>query len=278
MRKISLSIFFCATLLVLSTTSCQKDEIKNIAVDQELLTANSMADFSNESDFNYSVETAATYESYSARVIESALPPTCASITIDNSVPGSFPKTITIDYGIGCTYNGISRSGIVTVTLSNYVTTFGSTLTIQRGANYYINGRKLEGTIVYQNITTDTAIPKWNRTITNGKLITQLGVEYTYSGTRVVQQTAGLNTLTLGDNVYEILSGNHTIQKTANGNTLTLNVVQKLIKKYACNYISQGQLNIQGSFLDGIVDYGDNTCDNQATYTHSNGTVYNINL
>jgi len=51
-----------------------------------------------------------------------------------------------------------------------------------------------------------------------------------------------------------------------------------LIKKYSCNYISQGQLDLQGSFLDGILDYGDNTCDNQATYTHSNGAVYNVNL
>jgi len=79
------------------------------------------------------------------------------------------------------------------------------------------------------------------------------------------------------DNIYERTSGNHTITRQG-GSSLNLTVVEPLIKKYACNHVSQGQLDLQGSVLDGILDYGNNVCDNQATYTHSNGNVYPVIL
>ena len=277
MKNLRNYAFSGLAILSLLFTSCNKEE--DIKVDQELLAANAQIDFGNELDFNAGVDVANENSSYSSRnnsTFES-LSPTCATVTVDNNTPGVFPKVFTVDFGTGCLHNGILRSGIITVTFSNYFIEYGSTMTITRSNNYYVNGRKLEGTIVYENITTNTSIPKWNRTVTTGKLITLTGAIYTFFGTRTVQQTEGVGTLTLGDNTYEVLSGNHTVTKPS-GNTLTVTVVQTLIKKYSCNYISQGQLNLQGSFLDGILDYGDNTCDNQATYTHSDGTVYNINL
>jgi hypothetical protein len=82
----------------------------------------------------------------------------------------------------------------------------------------------------------------------------------------------------LGDNIYAVISGTHTVNRP-NGSTLTSTIVQPLIKKYACNYISQGQLNLQGTVLNGILDYGNNECDNLATYFHNpNGVTYNVNL
>ena len=113
--------------------------------------------------------------------------------------------------------------------------------------------------------------------IPNGKITNLAGVVFNHYGARTVKQTAGVNTLILADNIYEITSGNHTITKTG-GTSLSVTVVEPLIKKYACSHISQGQLDLQGSVLDGILDYGNNTCDNLATYTHSNGTIYNVIL
>jgi hypothetical protein len=278
MKNLKTYVFGSFLAFSLLLTSCNKEE-EGVAVDTELLAANAQIDFGNELDFNAGVDVASENSSYSSRNSSpfESLSPTCATITVDNATPGVFPKTFTVDFGTGCLHNGITRSGIITVTFSDYFINYGSTMTIVRTNNYYINSRKLEGTVVYENVTTNSSIPKWNRTVTNGVLTTLTGNVFTFSGTRTVQQTAGVGTLTLGDNTYEVLSGNHTVTK-ANGSTLTVTVVETLIKNYACNYISQGQLNLQGSFLDGILDYGDNTCDNQATYTHSNGTVYNVNL
>ena len=268
--------FYSIGLLFLSLISCSKEDI---VVDRELVNAYAEIEFSNEVDFNSGIEAASDNSSFSDRTSNnsnSALT-SCATVTVDNATPGVFPKTFTIDFGTGCISNGIMRSGIITVTISDYIMNTGSVTTIVRGNNYYINSRKVEGTIVYQNTTTDVNTPQWNRTVTNGKTTTTAGDVFTHSGTRTVKQIAGVSTLALLDNIYEITTGNHSITKNGNS-TLTATVVQPLIKKYACPHVSQGQLDLQANVIDGILDYGDNTCDYFATYTHSNGVVYNIVL
>ena len=273
MKKINLYII---GTLFLTLLSCSKEDT---TVDRELVNAYAEIDFSSEVDFNSGIEAASDNSSFASRseINSNTSLASCATVTVDNVTPGVFPKTFTIDFGSGCVSNGILRSGSITVTITNYIMTTGSVTTIVRGNNYYINGRKVEGTIVYENTTTDVNNPQWNRTITNGKTTTTSGDIYTHFGTRTVKQIAGVSTLTLVDNIYETTTGNHTITKNNNA-TLTATVVTPLIKKYACPHVSQGQLDLQGSILDGILDYGDNTCDNIATYTHSNGQVYNISL
>lgn len=267
---------FGLLLISISFVSCNKDE--DFTVDKELVNTSADIDLTNELDFNSGIDVSSDNSSYSDRssLQTNAVAP-CASVSVDNATPGVFPKVFTVDFGTGCTYNGMTRSGIITITITDYVMNNGSIMTIERGSNYYVNGRKVEGTVVYENTTTDPAIPQWTRTITNGKITNLAGVVFNHYGTRTVKQTAGVSTLILADNIYEITSGNHTITKS-DGSSLSVTVVEPLIKKYACSHISQGQLDLQGSVLDGILNYGNNTCDNLATYTHSNGNVYNVTL
>ncbi len=277
MKKFNLFALLSLVTVTLVLESCTKDEIITANIDQELLTANAQIDLANELDFTIGLDVANENNTYSNRDGNTTMTfPTCATINVNNTTPGVFPKVFTIDFGTGCLYNGVVRSGVLTITFTNYFATFGSTMTVER-SNYYVNSRKIEGTVVYQNQTTNEQIPKWTRTVTNGKLTTITGTIFNFSGTRTVQQTEGVSTLLLDDNVYEVLSGTHTVSRP-NGTPLTVTVTEKLIKKYACNYISQGKLNLQGSLLDGVLDYGNNTCDNDATYTHSNGAVYNVSL
>lgn len=272
--------FHTLTLLLvfLIFIACNKEE--NIAVDKELINVSADIDLTNELDFNSGIEASNDNSSYSNRLtvvsVSNALT-SCATVTVDNATPGVFPKEFTVDFGTGCTYNGITRSGILTITISDYVLNNGSLMTIERGNNYYVNGRKVEGTVVYENTTTNTSIPQWTRTITNGKITNLAGVIFNHYGTRTVKQTAGVSTLIFADNIYEITSGNHTITREG-GSSLSLTVVEPLIKKYACNHVSQGKLDLLGSVLDGVLDYGNNECDNLATYTHSNGNIYNVIL
>lgn len=273
----NLRIYFSA-LIIAFATSCTKEEDIKDNVDSEMVASKMLSDFTSELDFNSGLDIASTNSSLTNKTTnEPSALPDCATVTVNNATPGVFPKIFTINFGTGCTQNGLTRSGILTITLSDYVMNTGATMTIERN-NYFVNLRKIEGTIVYTNQTTNVAIPQWSRTVTNGKITLPNGAIFTHSGTRVVKQTAGVNTLILGDNIYEIISGTHTVNRP-NGSTLTSTIVQPLIKKYACNYISQGQLNLQGTVLNGILDYGNNDCDNLATYTHTpTGTVYNVNL
>lgn len=278
MKKLNLSTAV-TLLLILSFTfnSCNKEEQENTTIDQDLLVANGQIDLANELDFDLGLDVATEQNTYSSRNENTTMSfPTCATISITSGTLGEFPITFSIDFGSVCLHNGIVRSGIIQITFDDYLTNFGSHMTITRN-NYYVNGRKIEGTVIFENQTTNAQIPKWTRTVSNGQLTTLNGNVFTFSGTRTVQQIAGVGTLSLGDNIYEVLSGTHTVNRP-NGTSLTVTVVTPLIKKYACTYISQGQLDLQGSLLDGILDYGDNTCDNQATYIHSNGVVYNISL
>lgn len=274
----NLKMYFFA-LLIISFISCSKDQDQSANnVDSEMVGANMTADFTSELDFNSGIDVANNNSSYSSKTTnEASVIPACATVTVNNTTPGVFPKIITINFGIGCTQNGITRSGILTITLSGYVLNNGSTMTIERN-NYYVNLRKIEGTVVYTNETTNVSIPQWTRTLTNGQITLPNGAIFTHSGTRTVKQTAGVSTAILADNIYEVISGTHTVNRP-NGTTLTSTIVQPLIKKFACNYISQGQLNLQGTVLDGILDYGNNDCDNLATYFHNpNGQTYNVNL
>jgi hypothetical protein len=274
----NLKMYFFA-LLIVSFISCTKEDEKTVEnVDSEMVGVNMTVDFTSELDFNTGIDVANTNSSYSNKsTTEVSVVAPCATITVNNTTPGVFPKIFTIDFGTGCTQNGITRSGILTITLSGYVMNNGSTMTIER-TNYYVNLRKIDGTVVYTNETTIASIPQWTRTVTNGQITLPGGAVFTHSGTRTVRQTAGVATAILGDNIYEVISGTHTVNRPS-GATLTSTIVEPLIKKYACNYISQGKLNLQGTVLDGVLDYGNNECDNLATYFHNpNGQTYNVNL
>lgn len=265
-------------MMAILVTSCSREEQESSNVDGEMVTTSMIADFTSELDFNSGIEIASNNSSFSSRTTgELSTFTSCATITVNNTTPGVFPKIFTVDFGTGCTQNGVTRSGILTITLSGYVMANGSTMTIERN-NYYVNLKKIEGTVVYTNQTTNASVPQWSRTVTNGKVTFPNGAVFTHYGTRTVRQTAGVTTAILGDNIYEVISGTHTVNRP-NGSTLTSTVIQPLIKKYACNYISQGQLNLQGTILDGVLDFGNNECDNLATYYHNpNGITYNVNL
>jgi hypothetical protein len=271
MKNSILTLLAALFLLV----SCNREDM-NLAADSELVAANATADFTSEADFTYGTDVAQNNASYDSRLAGPVSMVNCGSIQINNTNPGVFPKVFTVDFGAGCTFNGITRSGILIITLSDYLLNNGSVMTIERN-NYYVNGNKIDGTVTYTNQTTNTAIPQWIRTIANGQITFSNGQVFTHSGTRTVRQIEGVTTATLADNVYEIIAGNHTVNRS-NGSSLTATIVTPLIRKFSCNYLSQGSLDLQGTYLDGILDYGNNTCDNQATYTHSNGQVFAVSL
>jgi hypothetical protein len=148
-------------------------------------------------------------------------------------------------------------------------------MTVER-ENYYVNGNKVEGKITYVNTTTNQSIPQWTRTVTNGIFTDTNGRVYQNSGTTTVKQTAGVSTLTLDDNTYELISGTHNLTNQ-NNQQLTLTIVSPLVKMHTCDYVSKGQVSVSSTEWNGIIDYGNNGCDNLGTYTQ-NGKVYPFSM
>lgn len=265
--------FFAVSFAFVSCSKDQDDVETNSLNDSDLLQINVLSNFADDADINYSSERAVEYDySNVARTGDN-----CATVSIDNANYGEFPKTITVDFGQGCTINNITRKGTLTIVLTNYIYNTGSKMTITRGNDYYINGYKVEGTIVYENITTNAEIPAWTRDLTNGKITTPAGGIFTYTDSRSVQLIEGASTWTLTDNVYKVISGSRKVVRP-NNTFLNAEVLTPLIKSFSCAHISEGTIQLEGTYLDGVLDYGNGSCDNIATYTHSNGCVYTISL
>ncbi|CAN1575486.1 hypothetical protein MCETHM1_03729 [Flavobacteriaceae bacterium] len=263
------STFLLATLFLTSIlfVSCTKEDAMS-TTDNSPIVASTSIDLVNELDIQTGNEV--SYKNLTAKTGKT-LATSCGTITMDPQ-SSTFPKTFYVDFGTtGCVTNGISRKGKLKITFSGYITETGSTMTVER-VDYSVNGNKIEGKIVYKNTTTSPNTPQWSRTVTNGKFTDTKGDVYLNSGIHTVKQTAGVSTLTLNDNTYEMTEGTHTVTKQ-NGTTITLSVVEALVKNFSCEYVSKGKLKVESALLNGIIDYGNGDCDNKGTYTQ-NGIVF----
>lgn len=253
-------------LTLFSFISCTKED-SLAATDNSQVVASASIDLVNELDIKTGNQI--SYEKLTAKQTGKSVTVSCPTITMD-PVVSAFPKTFYVDFGTGCTANGITRKGKLKITFSNYITQTGSTMTIER-VNYYVNGNKAEGKIEYKN-TTVSNTPQWTRTVTNGIFTDTEGEVYLNSGTHTIKQTAGVSTLDLSDNTYEMTDGIHTVRKQ-NGGQITLTVLETLVKKYNCDYVSKGKLKVESTLLNGTIDYGNGDCDKDAAYTQ-NGIVF----
>ncbi|MES2574670.1 MAG: hypothetical protein V4572_06990 [Bacteroidota bacterium] len=272
MKKISKLLFLVVTTSTI-LFSCTPEEIAEKTTDP--VAASITIDAANAFDLQTGIQINSTENTSSQKRADA--PTTCAVISVFNS--NSYPKVVTVDYGSGCKIGLITRKGKLKITFSAPITETGSIMTIKR-INYSINGMKLEGEIDYENSTTDPTVPKWTRTVTDGKFTNTNGKVFTNSGSCTIEQSGGVSTpFLLSDNVYEMTAGEHVVTNEA-GSTLTLTVIETLVKKYSCDFISKGKLQIVGGILNGVINYGTDAdaCDNDYTYTHQDGVVYELKM
>ena len=196
----------------------------------------------------------------------------CATVT----VTAGFPKTISIDFGTGCTSaNGVTRSGKINVTLSDSLRKPGS-VAVMTFDNYYVSGFKKEGTITWTN-TSQGGTKSWERKCENGKVTAPDGHYWLHSGIQNVVQTEGSSTpFNLLDDVFSI-TGSHTVTNAA-GKTRTSEITEALEKKVICENIDMGKIKIQGPNHFAVIDFGDGTCDRIATISIDGNTPITILL
>lgn len=266
-RLLLLAVF---TLSCLPFASCTKEDSLS-ATDSTSIVASASIDLVNELDIQ--TGTQISFEKLTAKMTGKSLTSLCAAVIMD-PVTTTFPKTFYVDFGTaGCTVNSITRKGKLKITFSNYITETGSTMTVER-INYYVNDNKVEGKITYKNTT--VTVPQWTRTVIEGKFTDTKGNIYLNSGSHTIKQTVGVETLTLTDNTYEMIEGTHSVTKQ-NDAKITLTVLEPLVKKFSCDYVSKGKLKVESPLLNGIIDYGTGDCDNKGTYTQ-NGIVFPITM
>lgn len=262
----------CAALLLFTVSSCKKDETS--AETQAQLDKATLMLQANNSLVRSSVNTGQGNQEKASGVQDNTVDDRCGAVTAMPADLFTFPKILTFDYGTGCTDAlGVDRAGSYTVNLQK-IWEAGTTSSVQY-ADYSENGVVMNGSLAFSNTSTNTGLG-FELVATNLKRKEVSGAETTVQSSLALKQTAGAITFwNWSDDVFEV-TGTASYQ-LANGETGALTIVTPLVKANNCAWYNKGTatLVINGQTMD--VDFGNGTCDNEATVT-INGSSFVIKL
>lgn len=249
--KLSYFMLGIAACLLL-TTACEKD----VPADWTYSTDDTMADLAFDDIYN--TMSGESNDNNNLRA--------CANLILSST---TFPITVTADFNgsTGCG-DGRIRSGVITAVYTGRWNAPGTTVTITT-TDYTINGYKLEGTNVIENLGLVNGNPTFKSTVIDGKVTTPDGNVILRDAVKEYVWTAGSNTpLDITDDVWQLIgSANGT---TRNGNIYTAEITMPIVKANSCNWIQQGVVEVRPTEGGAVrtIDYGSNTCDNIATVTY----------
>lgn len=210
----------------------------------------------------------------------------CATVTVDPAWPDTtFPKTVIVDFGsVNCLgTDGRERRGSITYTISDKYRNAGCEITVTPN-DYYVNDYKIEGkkTITNNGRNYDYNI-NFTIKVTNGQVTSPEGDIITWESIRTREWIEGEETTFwtngiggITDDVYSITGNANGVNR--DGYTFTVTIIEPLIVKIGCRWVTKGILEIAPEDLKvRTVNYGDGNCDNEATVEIGNKT-YNITL
>lgn len=269
MKKHVLNIAALALLLGLGATACNRDSVDND--DSQVEAAQS------------STEASGTVEDLSdeaeMRLAPNANITGCPTVTYAQA-QGTFPNTITIDFGTGCTtQNGRTVSGQIIVDVTGAYFTQGSVRTTHTD-NLTVDGNEFEYTRVVTNQGLNGGGQMyWSVEVSGTRLRASDGstAEWTASRTRTMVEGAATSDDML-DDAYEITGGGS--GTCHDGRAFTTTITTPLLKRADCRWIVQGveQMTVDGRRGTRSIDFGDGTCDDKATLTLRNGDTREITL
>jgi len=185
-------------------------------------------------------------------------------------------KTVTLDFGEGCELpNENVLSG--KIIMSYAIDTDVNVLTIAHTyENFHFNDISIEGGNTIVRIReNENGNPQ--STVTFGTTLTWSdGVSATREGTKVREWIEGYDTRDWADNVF-LFTGSWTLTFN-DGIVYSSNIIEPLRREMACRFIVNGIVEVQKLDMSGIIDFGDGSCDDIATFTDEDGVVVEITL
>jgi hypothetical protein len=259
-----------AAMVVLSYTSCKKDSSLIDQTSIDLADDDAVSDAVYEDVFNTadnaSIIIDQMVKSGDAKS-ETVVTDSCPTITVTHPLNGLWPKTVTIDYGTGCTgFNDNTRSGKIMIEVTGPRLTTGSKRTITF-VNYFINNIKVEGTKVLENKGYNSSQHLLvSVKLTGGKLTLPDGKIIERSMDHQREWTSGLLTKNIWDD--ECLITGTASGKNINGVAYKNTIVSALQWKRACRFIVAGVVTIERDGQQPVeLNYGTGDCDAKATVT-----------
>lgn len=265
-----------AVLMVLFFTSCQKDsspidqESVNLA-DDDAVTNVAFDDIFSTVD-NATLMMEDLLGKGGSKSGEYVFTDSCPQVIVSSTSPEVWPKTITIDYGTGCSgYYGSTRAGkiIITITARRNVVNSTRTVTFE---DYYFNGIKVEGTKEVKNLG-----PNENQHIvmsvkvTGGKLTLPDGKTIERSVDHQREWMAGWLTRNIWDD--ECLITGTATGVNINGVAYTNTITTALHWKRVCEFFVSGVIKFERKDAEPVeLDYGTGECDALATLRRGDQT------
>jgi len=274
MKKLTLmTLFVLGLCTVFITNSCKKKTLNkaNTTTEDDGLSEslfNDVGNISNEEAENDDqfFKTGTVYTHTCRKVTRSIVDST-------NADPIWWTRRVVIDFGTtGCTgHDGRVRKGKITIEKIGKRRLANSSLTITL-ENYSVDGYKVDGTRKATNNGKNAAGNwTWTISVTNGEITTPDGKTILRSHTRTRELIAGAATLppplsNLLDDVYLITgSGTGTNRE---GRTFTVTITTPIRREVGCRWPVSGVIEIQPDDLKlRTIDFGDGTCDDEATVT-----------
>lgn len=194
--------------------------------------------------------------------------------TIDSNADGFYdngPVTFEIDYGTttGClAFDSLStKYGKIRITTAKRWSAYNNPVTIDL-LNYKINTVNYSAQIIITRLDSVTVTTQINNGhCTNGTW----NIDYT--GTKTIKQIAGYSTKNNeADDVISITGSSS--GKNREGRNFTTNITSALIKKSTCKWMSSGTVDVTpDGFKTRTVDFGNGSCDDDATFTVNGQTI-----
>jgi hypothetical protein len=252
----------------------EKDSDVNSAIDQSLAstTVNDMTSIADEAGKTYSVSSFRTADA------EGLLSASCATVTLDTLAAA---KTITVNFGAtNCVCNdGRTRRGALVLSFTGHYRDSLTVITVTP-QNYYVNDNQVNGSKTITNKGHNSAhhlVYEINANITIQKA--NNGGTITWQSNRQREWVSGESTLVWSDDMYSITGS--ASGTSSNGNTFTSNITTALVRNMAfgCrrNFVSGVLEHTPGGKATRYIDFGNGSCDNDATVT-INGNTYSITL
>jgi hypothetical protein len=269
--------FFLFIMLAafISFTSCTKDSSPIEQASVDLVDDNAVSDVAFDDVFN-TVDNATIIldNALGKGKLKSATisADSCPVITVSNTSADIWPKTITVDYGAGCTgFFGSTRSGKIIITVSARRNVINATRTVTFD-NYYFNNIKVEGTKVGTNLGPNSnQNTEISEVLTGGKLTLPTGKTIERSFEHKREWIAGFATKNIWDDQY-LITGTAT-GKNINGITYTNTILSPLLWKRVCEFLVSGVVRFEREGVETVeLDYGQGECDAVATLKRGDKT------
>jgi len=200
----------------------------------------------------------------------------CAIVTYAQP-KGTWPNTVTIDFGTGCTKpDGRTLKGKIIINQSNKMSVTGATRVVTFDG-FFIENVHIEGSWTLTNTGLNpSAQPTFTRS----------GAETLHfpDGTTATHQINHIRTLVEGvstplvilDNVWSILINDSGVNRK--GENYTVKSTNPLLKRAVCPWIGQGTLQFEHAGKTRTLDFGTGECDREATLTLADGTVKEVKI